>query len=221
MKRILLFLLFPFFAQSQTNEYDKLTLKFTPSTLMSLTSPAWQLGLEYRPKKSFGINSEMGTNLSGLRYGFKCLACSGKVYYHSNYKWKEEFRWYMTPGPNPEWYFAQEIFIMTDNYRLRNGYSRQDSVGYRFEKAEYSRISFGIASKFGVIYNLNKNSRLEIFAGLGVRLHHSSVKLFNEKVYGIIGTGDSSGSFFDRIQPVTAEIWPHISAGFKLGTVLW
>ena len=213
-----LWFIIPFLAQSQSVGYDKLTLKFTPSSLMSLSSPAWQFGLEYRPKKSFGINTEIGTNLSGLKYGFKCLSCSGEQYYHMNYKWRQEFRWYMTPGPNPEWYFAQEVFLMTDNYRLRNGLSKQDSISYRFGRGDYNRISFGTASKFGVLYNFSKNTRLEIFAGLGIRLHHSNVELFSEKKIGMISSSDTA---FDRVRPNKTEIWPHISAGFKLGYVLW
>lgn len=204
--------------QTSSQEYDKVTFKFTPSTLMSLTSPVWQFGFEYRPKKSFGINTEIGTNLSGLHYGINCLSCSGQQYYHINYKMKEEFRWYMTPGPNPEWYFAQEVFAMSDNYRLRNGYSNQDSLYYQFGRAEYTRLVFGTASKIGVLYNLNKRCRLEMFIGLGVRLHRSNFELWDEKR---MEGRPSSDSPFNRASPVNVEMLPHPSIGFKLGYVLW
>ena len=204
--------------QTSSREYAKVTFKFTPSTLMSLTSPAWQAGFEYRPKKSFGINTEFGSNLGALRYGINCLSCSGQQYNHANFKMKEEFRWYMTPGPNPEWYFAQEVFVMRDNYRLRNGYSNQDSLYYTFGRAEYDRLVFGTASKIGVLYNLNKYWRLEMFIGLGVRIHRSNFELWDEKR---MEGRPSSDSPFNRARPVNVEMLPHPSIGFKLGYVLW
>ncbi|MCU0342147.1 MAG: hypothetical protein MUE30_19950, partial [Spirosomaceae bacterium] len=157
-------LILPLLSQAQSVGYDKLVLKFTPSSLLTPASPAWQFGVEYRPHKHFGINTDLATNLSGLRYLSFCGDCSGQKYYHTNFKWREEFRWYMPQRGIAEWFFAQEIFVTTDNFRLRNGYAKSDTLLYNFSKANHNVMGIGTASKFGVIYKLNSQVRLEIYA---------------------------------------------------------
>lgn len=208
------------FAQNPYDEYDRLTLKFTPSSLVTPFSPAWQFGVEYRPTKYFGIQTDIATNLSGLRYLSKCWECSGQKYYHTNFKWRQEFRWYIPTKSAVEWYFAQEIFALTNNFRLRGGLSRQDSTLYRFDTAEYNRIGIGVASKLGVIYKLSQRTRIEAFAGIGVRFNSASVVIKNEKRIGRYTESDSSPVAFDRDRPTASEILPHISVGFRVGYVL-
>jgi hypothetical protein len=206
-------------AQGQVSDYDKLTFKFTPTSLITPQTPAWQFGAEYRPRIDFGLQTDIASNIGKLRYFEPCTFCSGTNQTGINYKWRIEARWYFMPERRNTFFWAQEFFVVTNNYNNFGGYARRDTSYYKVASAEVRTVGIGMATKLGYYFRLSSRWRGEVYFGVGIRHSSREVAPRGEKLIG--NYEPFFEDIFDLSKPKETYVLPHISAGVRVCYVLW
>lgn len=205
--------------RGQIFEYDKLTLKITPTSLATPLVPAFQAGIEYRPTIDFGVQTDFASNLGTLRYYPPCLFCSGQKTIANNYKIRTEGRWYFTPERKNTFFWAQEVFAIASSFSHANSFARRDSIFYKISLAHVQNLTLGFATKIGYLFRMSTRLRGEAYVGVGIRYNKRTASIDREE--RLVHVPDLFWeNLYDLNQEAQTTILPHLSIGFRVGYVL-
>lgn len=209
----------PIKAQEHGHQNSYLQIHSNPLTIFGLERPNYQLGMEFaRHNWGYQLNFGFGnTAMFGARHR-KAPSYSQDYLYHSI---RTELRYYFKPlSKGRSLYTALEAFYFTTTELKKNSYydplDSYELIG--FSEANYVQHKNGLHLKLGIKRISFNRLSTDIYVGAGVAFH--LIRYYNVENPYPYSPNAEEGIFDFTIRERELRQF-NVSAGFKIGYLLW
>jgi hypothetical protein len=202
-KWLLLFLLV---LAGRTVVAQKLSIKFSPFSLLDPGTPTVMMGAEMRVSRTWAVELDYGlkTNTGVLHWNVD------KSRYHY-FKLRSEVKYYLPFWRNNK-YVAIAGFYVPQSYDDTNNTYYDPNIKYRYDKAHVDKNVYGLCLKIGWVKKLSQRFSFEVFAGVGVRF----VDMEFTNVEGKTEAIDGLNEWFSKNDMAGRQTLLHLETGLKI-----